>query len=58
MTVKQYESAPDTLDIRELEVGGKTLVTTATPQTYPLLIKTRDLAREQVMKYGHPKKLK
>lgn len=33
MTVEQYESAPDTLDIRELEVGGKTLVTTATPQT-------------------------
>ena len=30
MTVEQYESAPDTLDIRELEVGGKTLVTTMT----------------------------
>ncbi|CAH1190272.1 transposase [Candidatus Nitrotoga sp. BS] len=30
MSVEQYESAPDTLDIRELEVGGKTLVTTMT----------------------------
>lgn len=30
MTVEQYESAPDTLDIRELEVGGKMLVTTMT----------------------------
>lgn len=28
------------------------------PKPYPLLTKTRDLAREQVMKYGHPKKLK
>ncbi len=28
------------------------------PKSYPLLTKTRDLAREQVMKYGHPKKLK
>ena len=36
MTVEQYESAPDTLDIRELEVGGKTLVTTMTcPNTIP-----------------------
>lgn len=36
MTVEQYESAPDTLDIRELEVGGKTLVTTMTcPNTTP-----------------------
>ncbi|CAH1204444.1 hypothetical protein NTGBS_530006 [Candidatus Nitrotoga sp. BS] len=25
---------------------------------YQLLTKTRDLARKQVMKYGHPKKLK
>jgi hypothetical protein len=25
---------------------------------YPLLTKTRELAREQVRKYGHPKKLK
>lgn len=28
------------------------------PKPYPLLTKTRDLAREQVKKYGHPKKLK
>ncbi len=28
------------------------------PKPYPLLTKTRHLAREQVMKYGHPKKLK
>lgn len=36
MTVGQYESAPGTLDIRELEVGGKTLVTTMTcPDTTP-----------------------
>ena len=36
MTVEQYASAPDTLDIRELEVGGKTLVTTMTcPNTIP-----------------------
>jgi hypothetical protein len=36
MTLEQYESAPDTLTIRELEVGGKTLVTTMTcPNTTP-----------------------
>ena len=36
MAVEQYESAPDTLDIRELEVGGKTLVRTMTcPNTIP-----------------------
>jgi hypothetical protein len=28
------------------------------PKPYPLLTKTRALAREQVKKYGHPKKLK
>lgn len=28
------------------------------PKPYPLLTKTRTLAREQVRKYGHPKKLK
>lgn len=28
MTIEQYESAPDTLSVRELEVGGKVLVTT------------------------------
>lgn len=28
MTAEQYESAPDTLSVRELEVGGKVLVTT------------------------------
>ena len=28
------------------------------PKPYPLLTKTRDLAREEVKKYGHPKKLK
>jgi hypothetical protein len=28
------------------------------PKPYPLLTKTRELAREQVKKYGHPKKLK
>jgi hypothetical protein len=28
------------------------------PKPYPLLTITRDLAREQVKKYGHPKKLK
>ena len=28
------------------------------PKTYPLLTKPRALAREQVRKYGHPKKLK
>ncbi len=28
MTVEQYESAPDTLNVRELEVGGKILLTT------------------------------
>ncbi len=28
MTIEQYESAPDTLTVRELEVGGKVLVTT------------------------------
>ena len=38
MTAEQYESAPDTLTVRELEVGGKVLVTTllypkATPKT-------------------------
>ena len=28
------------------------------PKAYPLLTKTRSLAREEVRKYGHPKKLK
>jgi len=28
------------------------------PKPYPLLTKTRAQAREQVKKYGHPKKLK
>jgi hypothetical protein len=28
------------------------------PNSYPLLTQSRDLAREQVKKYGHPKKLK
>lgn len=28
------------------------------PKPYPLLTQTRELARAQVMKYGHPKKLK
>jgi hypothetical protein len=36
MAPEQYESAPDTLTIRELAVGGKTLVTTMTcPNTTP-----------------------
>ena len=36
MKPEQYESAPATLTIRELEVGGKTLVTTMTcPNTTP-----------------------
>lgn len=36
MTPEQYEPAPDTLTIRELEVGGKTLVTTMIcPNTTP-----------------------
>jgi Transposase DDE domain len=36
MTAEQYESAPDTLTIRELEVGGKTLATTMTcPDAIP-----------------------
>jgi hypothetical protein len=36
MTLEQYESAPETLTIREQEVGGKTLVTTMTcPNTTP-----------------------
>jgi hypothetical protein len=28
------------------------------PKPYPLLTKTRSEAREEVKKYGHPKKLK
>jgi hypothetical protein len=36
MTIEQYESAPDTLSVRELEVGGKVLVTTLLcPKTTP-----------------------
>lgn len=36
MTPEQYESAPDTLTVRELEVGGKVLVTTLLcPKTTP-----------------------
>ena len=36
MAPEQYESAPDTITIRELAVGGKTLVTTMTcPDTTP-----------------------
>lgn len=47
MTAEQYESAPDTVDVRELEVGGKVLVTTllcpkATPKiALKLLYKRR-----------------
>lgn len=36
MTAEQYESAPGTLTVRELEVGGRVLVTTLTcPNTIP-----------------------
>ncbi|WP_211455460.1 IS4 family transposase [Collimonas antrihumi] len=36
MTIEQYESAPDTLSVRELEVGGKVVVTTLLcPKTTP-----------------------
>lgn len=36
MTIEQYESAPDTLTVRELEAGGKVLVTTLLcPKTTP-----------------------
>ena len=38
MTVEQYESAPETLTVRELEIGGKVLVTTMTcPDAAPKL---------------------
>ena len=36
MTIEQYKSAPETIAIRELEISGKTLVTTMTcPNTIP-----------------------
>lgn len=36
MTAEQYEAAPDTLTVREMEVGGRVLVTTLTcPNTTP-----------------------
>ena len=43
MTHEQYESAPDTLTIRELEVGGKTLVTTMTCPNTTLKSALKDL---------------
>jgi hypothetical protein len=47
MTVEQYESAPDTLDIRELEVGGKTLVTTMTCQNTTSKSALKDLYKRR-----------
>jgi len=47
MTVEQYESAPDTLDIRELEVGGKTLVTTMTCPNTTSKIALKDLYKRR-----------
>jgi len=35
-----------------------TAVTLFTAEPYPLLTKTRVLAREQVKKHGHPKKMR
>ena len=45
MTVEQYDAAPDTLTVRELEVGGRVLVTTLTcPNT------TSKIALEELYK--------
>jgi hypothetical protein len=50
MTAEQYESAPDTLTVRELEVGGKVLVTTllCSKTTPKIVLKTLYKRRWQV----------
>lgn len=50
MTAEQYESAPDTVTVRELEAGGKVLVTTLLcPKTIPkITLKTLYKRRWQV----------
>ena len=44
MTVEQYESEPGTLTVRELEVGGRVLMTTLTcPNAIPKSVALKDL---------------